>query len=312
MKRRALLAGVSSGVAAPVAGCLVNDQGCLGETWTGVGYDVRLEEIAYDGSTDEWTGRCSLRVDINFVRGSRDGITNAGVALYSEAGHRLELVSLGDMTWGNFPAENRSEMDCGGYGKGYWTRSGEFTVAELPYYFGLWYSDVRAGVPEGTSSLRYTQEPSSSPDAVSPDDWERVDADFRGSFPPLPEQPPTLGDGIATAERSDDARRCRDRETELRLEETSCCDLTLVGGYRASDPAAVPGLRAATLEDRETMTLEIGVGDYRRPPEPTCDPTYVEYTVDVSVEEELPDTVEVVHLDSDGEELDRETVSTDA
>ncbi|SFB71330.1 hypothetical protein SAMN05444422_101405 [Halobiforma haloterrestris] len=312
MERRALLAGISSGVAASVAGCLVNDGGCLGETWTGVGYDIHLEEIAYDEPAGEWTGTCSLTVDINFVRGSRDGITNAGVALYSEAGDRLELVSLGDMTWGNFPEENRSEMDCGGYGKGYWTRSVEFTVAELPYYFGLWYSDVRAGVPERTASLRYTQEPSSSPDAVSPDDWERVDAGFRENFPPLPEQPPTLGEGIATAELSDYDRRCRDHETGFRLEETSCCDLALVGRYRANDPAAVPGFRAATLEDGETMALEIGIGDYRRPPEPTCEPTDVEYTVDVSVEEELPDAVEVVHLDSDGAELDRETVSTDA
>lgn len=310
MERRELLTGISTGLAVSIGGCITND-GCVGETWTGVGYDIRLGEISYDETVGEWTGVCSLTVDINFARGSGSGITNAGIAIYSEGAHRIDLVSFGDMTWEEFPEENRSEMNCGGHQQGHLTRSEEFTVEKLPYYFGLWYSEIRAGVSEGASSLQYAQDTSSTPDSVSTTHWETVNNRSPDSFPPLPEHAPTLGEGISTGELSHYNKRCR--ETELQITNTGCCDLTIVGSHQARNPASVPRLKQVTLNDeRRTMTVEIEVRGYQRPPEPDCETTYLEYTIDTSVEEELPDTVEVLHVDSEGVELERRTISPTA
>ncbi|WP_458208893.1 hypothetical protein [Haladaptatus sp. NG-SE-30] len=245
---------------------------------------------------------------LNYVRGGDAGITAAGVALYSQSGHRFDLVSLGDMTWDQVPNEQRSEMDCGGFQHGVISRAGAFSVNEFPYYLGLWFSEIHAGAPEGQTMLEYNGNmPPETPVALS--DWKSVRVESPYSFPPLPDSSPELGVGITAGEMISYDRACRKRN--LTVHDVHCCDIGISGWIESSNPHYLPGLRRAQMkEDGETALVEVAIRDFQRPPERHCETMYLEYTVGLSFSEGRPTSFEVVHLDSHGEELERNQVTS--
>lgn len=305
MKRRDVLAAVTGSAALSLSGCISTPEPCAGETWTGIGYALSLFDISYDASADRWTGTCGVTVDFDYVSGGQQGVTNAGIALYSGGGRRIGLAHVGDVMWEQVPEAQRSEMSCGGYQRGDLTVRREFRVDEFPASFGLWYSRIHASVVERASELAYRGE--SPPDgSVGPGAWESVSSKER-TFPPLPDDDPELGEGVSTGKLVGRYRIC-ERE-DVRLVDSYCCDVNVRGTIPSPNPYYVAGLRGVrTRQDGETAEVRVAVRDFQRPPDRPCDDgqtTHLGYVVGLSFTEDEPTSFEVVHLDADGTQLER-------
>lgn len=305
MKRRDVLAGLTGSATLSLSGCITTPEPCVGETWTGIGYTVRLDDITTDADGDGWSGTCALDVDFSYVSSDGPEITNAGIALYAQNGTRIGLVRVGDVTWADVPDEDRSEMSCGGYQRGSTTVRRDFDVGEFPYYFGLWYQQIRTGALEYATGLTYSDE--SPPDRnVEPSAWNSASAS-RDPYPPLPESDPELGAGIAAGELVTYYRICEREDPSVG--NASCCDVGVRGTLPTPNPNYVAGFRGARVtQDGTTAVVRVAVREFQRPPETTCDDgetAFLGYTVGLSFEDERPTSFELVHLASDGTELER-------
>lgn len=315
MKRRSLLTTLSLSALSTFPGCVgTGPEPCRGETWTGLGFEVGLTDIAYSEATGQWEGQCSISTTYSYVRGPNSdvGITEAGVALYSRDGHLIDIVELGDMTWDSVPNADRSEMECGGFKAGGLTRHGEFAVDSFPYFLGLWYERVRAGTVDFSDALEYDGEiPPSTP--VRPSRWKRVDQGPSDRFPGLPEHTPALGAGVSKATLVSYGRGCPEHGRESWLErDIHCCQLGIHGRFTPANVRFVPGVeRAARTENGSRLHVEIQMRNYRRPPDRECESPEVAYTVGVSVTGDLPDTVSVLHRDVEGRELSKTVLTSD-
>lgn len=307
MRRRELLTGVSTGGVLSLTGCFTTEStSCAEETWTGVGYRVMLDDISVNETAERWDGDVSLFVDMTYVSGGNPGITNAGVAVYSESGHRLDLLALGDMTWEHVPEENRSAGNCEGYQNGGLTRTVEFSVDAFPYYFGLWYSDVRAGAPNGRKALRYGSE-TPSRDAVEPSDWNAIEARSPESFPPVPPASPALEEGVTDGEVIRYRPICR--KQRLQVVEPHGFDIGYTGTVAVENPQYALGVDRVGLEENgETVRVEVSTREYRRPPEIACSDAFIEYTAGLSCSERSPTTINIVHRDVAGETIGERTI----
>lgn len=311
MKRRAVLSGLGASLTGTVAGCISFNSGggCIGETWTAVGYEITLTEINYNPHTETWDGTCELSVNFEFATDETIGITDAGIALYSETGHRTGLIQFGDLQWNDVPEGERTEMDCGDYMRGGLMKEGGFSVSEFPYYLGLWHGGIQAQVSREQHALSYRGDmPPETP--VEPNEWGTVIRNDQEPFPPLPRQSPTLGDGVTGGELVSFYRECGPREPTAK--DVRCCDVGVTGSFVPANSQYKPALVSATLSNEGADALvEIGVQDYKRPPVTDCETTSLAYTVGLSFANSLPDSIEVIHRGADGEELGRYTITRD-
>jgi len=311
MKRRALLSSVSSSVAAGLAGCLSLGQNvCVGETWTGLSYDLSLNDISYNETNGQWEGKCSLSVSFSFVYNTTPGIRNAGIALYSDDGHRTGLIDFGDISWTDVPEDDRSTMDCGGYEAGGVTRTGEFTATEFPTDFALWYAELRTGVVDHATALTYNGAQSSrrSPE---PSQWKQVHPDGE-TFPSVPDHTPALGDRIKAAKITTYGRNCSKHGPEPRVDiDTYCCQLSVSGSLTPPNIQYVPAIKQAEVRaEDDVLDVTVQMRSYRRPPAVTCDSPRMRYTVGVDLEGQPPGTVAVTHRDAEGNHLSEYQVET--
>ncbi|KAB1193231.1 hypothetical protein GJR96_07145 [Haloferax sp. MBLA0076] len=305
MKRRDVLAGLTGSAALSLSGCITTPEPCVGETWTGLGYAVRLGDIASDADGNRWSGTCALDVDFSYVSGDGPDITNAGIALYAQNGTRVGLVRIGDVTWADVSDEDRREMSCGGYQRGSTTVRRDFDVDEFPYYLGLWYEQIRTGALEHASGLTYS-DGSLPQGTVSPSSWDSTLVS-RDPFPPLPESDPKLGTAISAGKLVTYYRICEREEPSVVT--TACCDVGVRGTLPTPNPNYVAEFRGARLtRDGTTAVVRVAVREFQRPPETTCDDgetAVLGYTVGLSFDGERPTSFELVHLSADGTEVER-------
>lgn len=173
-----------------------------------------------------------------------------------------------------------------------------------------------SGFPRSTHTveqknvLQYASDPSTTTD-VSPHDWESLSPNSYtkfAKFPPQSTPDPVIGDGIATATLSRNFRTCQPYISELTDSHRS--DLLLVGRIELTNPHYLIELqRVEFVDDGETAAVEIANVDYQRPPSMDCETTYVQYEVDLSFEAEPPSSIDVIHRDATGGELERTTVT---
>lgn len=296
MKRRAVLATVSTSAAVALAGCSCPE--------TEFNYDITLDGVSYDSTTGQWEGQCSLWANFSSVDGYHTiGIANAGIALYGPDGHRVGLVELGDTMWEDVSEPNRSE---GGYcddQDGTLSRSGEFEVSEFPAYFGLWYSNLQSPAYELHEGLKYSGTDSAR-ESVAPAQWSFVDHP-EGPFPPVPTQRPELGQYIEDARMDHYASECSDEYQQPNIvENEEDWDFSIEGVLRRIDTQYVPGLeRAAMRDEEEILEVTVQMRPFRRPPDLQCESARTEYTVGVDLVDSPPAEIDVTHRDVDGNKL---------
>lgn len=163
LHRRRFLALASAALAPALAGCSP-----CGETWPGVGFDIRPLEIE---RRDGWTVDAELTVEFNFGRGEF-GLEGVALAVFDADGVVLEEAPVGDVTWGDVPESERESTDCGEFA----TVSREATLRSdaFPRWVGLRYDSHYTDYEEPTTVSRY---PKASPGGtVDPSDYESVDA----------------------------------------------------------------------------------------------------------------------------------------
>lgn len=300
MKRRAVLATASGSLVLGLAGCI-----CPGETWPGLGYDITLDEISYNTTTDQWEGRCSLWVSFSFASDDSDfGISNAGIALYGEDGHRTALLEFGDLTWQDVTASNRSDMGCEGYESGDLTRTSEFEVSEFPEYFGLWYSYINNDEYGSSEALEYRGMGSGTePTDIS--QWRSVEQPYRGLFPPIPSQRPELGEDVEDAEVTDYSRDCSDDDpTPSVYADGDNWTLEISGAFHRANALFVPGIdRVALREEADILDVVVQMRPFVRPPELPCDSVRTEYSIGIDLFYVPPQEVDVTHRDVDGNKI---------
>lgn len=163
LRRRRLLALAGAALAPALAGCSP-----CGETWPGVGYDVRPLEIE---RVDGWIVDASLTVEFNFGR-EGFGLEGAALATFDSEGVVLDEAPVGDLVWADVPEAERESTDCGEFA----TVSREATLRseDFPRWVGLRYDGHHTDYEEPTTVSRY---PDASPgETVDPSGYESVDA----------------------------------------------------------------------------------------------------------------------------------------
>ncbi|WP_255149670.1 hypothetical protein [Halorarius halobius] len=166
MRRRALLAGVATAVASPLAGCSP-----CGETWTGIDLDVTPTALRRIG--DGW--QVDARVDVSFQFGRQGaGFSDAALAAFDADGRLVGARRLGDLTWSKVPDDVRSHDDCGSYGG--FTRTASVDAGAFPRVVGLRFRSARGTEYGNQQVARYAGDdtPTASPSAAG---YERVGLD---------------------------------------------------------------------------------------------------------------------------------------
>lgn len=303
MKRRAVLSAASSSIVLGLAGCI-----CPGETWPALRYDITLDEISYDSTTEEWNGQCSVWVSFSFTGDLEEyGISEAEIAVYGPDWKRVGAVEFGDLRWGDVSESNRSDIRCGGTA-GTLSRTGEFAVSSFPAYFGFQYSNIVEEVLSSEGALKYTGTRSEI-HSVNASQW-----DYMGRPSPLPPDPaarPTLGPGVIGVELDNHSHDCQGDDSDFYIEHhTSSYDFDVVGTIEPTEIGFTPKLTRAVFRDETIFEITVQMQRSEDAPPPQCDSGRMRYEIGLDLVR-IPTDLVVTHLDIDGNELGTYRIETD-
>lgn len=281
LRRRRFLAIASAALAPALAGCSP-----CGETWPGVGYDVR--PLAVERG-DGWTVDAELTVEFNFGRGEF-GLEGAALATFTAEGVVLDEAPVGDILWADVPEADRESTDCGEYA----TVSREATLRsdEFPRWVGLRFDRHYTDYEEPTTVSRY---PEASPgETVDPADYESVDV-------------------TAVAEpRGDRAYAPPVSDVRFDYGPMLCDDRPTVAEVRRDDRLSLEGVRplpadnyypalASLSHEGEVLVFRVGLRRAPRFRRGECQRALWSAKVEFDRADDVPGTVALEYLDPEGD-----------
>lgn len=304
MRRREVLGALSVAALPPLAGC-----GPCGETWTGVGFRVDPTDLTSQGG-NRWTVRADLEVVFGFGRDGT-GVFGAALAAFDDGARVVGSTSLGDLTWEDVPAADRTAGECGSHGT--YRETATVEADGFPRWVGLRYDDASRYYTEDREVARFQGDPGGdggesgggSPGGPAADRYEQVAVD---ALDPRAERPTVTPPVEAVAFRPGPPVCEPPAEPSV---DRSLAGTTLV---QVEHARSVPGARyAPTLAAYafgDVVRLDVGLRPRPRLRRTDCLSVAYEAsaTYDARELETEPDGVELRHLDAGGAVRETATV----
>ena len=302
--RRAVLSAGAVGAYGLLAGCV----GCSpGQTAWRLGLDLHDIQAVDAG----WELVVSAGLDIENASVDGDGVGPFEITLYDQETTVLGTELVDGLRWEDVPESQREETECASRGSTSVTRT--VTVADVPTYIGPRFRDpadartLLTGLSSEIESLTAVRYAGSKPgkgtdEAVAPTDFEQVDV---GRLPwPEPDNQAIRSTEILQNVQFHAGPGCtRSRPgVEERFDDGT---LFLEWARPVPDGSCQrPYLSDARVEDGR-LVFEIGLHE---PPHVLCrECSMRRYTIQATVDADpLPfETVELVHIDSEGTVIER-------